>query len=127
MLRARVVPVLNRLADDDPLDEHDRSACASLEGQLRDEYRAGVLVRDPLDAAVRAARARGVDVVLLDDGDGSASDVLVDEVARWMAPLVDGARQRVLGRLLPAGRSTIATIVTDDETTLFRGRDDLPA
>ncbi|PVW04787.1 hypothetical protein DEA06_08410 [Microbacterium sp. Gd 4-13] len=120
-LRAQVAPVLTRLAGDDPLDERDRSACASLEGQLRDEYRAGVLARDPLDAAVRAARARGVDVVLLDDGDGSASDGLVDEVARWMAPLVDSARERVLGRLLPPGRSAIATIVTDDETTLFRG------
>lgn len=122
-LRAQVTPVLTRLAGDDPLDERDRSACASLEGQLRDEYRAGVLARDPLDAAVRAARARGVDVVLLDDGDGSASDGLVDEVARWMAPLVDSARERVLGRLLPPGRSAIATIVTDDETTLFRGPD----
>lgn len=122
-LRAQVAPVLTRLASEAPLDEQDRSACASLEGQLRDEYRAGVLARDPLNAAVRAARARGVDVVLLDDGDGSASDGLIDEVARWMAPLVDGAHERVLGRLLPPGRSAVATIVTDDETTLFRGRD----
>lgn len=122
-LRAQVAPILTRLASEAPLDEQDRSACASLEGQLRDEYRAGVLARDPLDAAVRAARARGVDVVLLDDGDGSASDGLIDEVARWMAPLVDGAHERVLGRLLPPGRSAVATIVTDDETTLFRGQD----
>lgn len=122
-LRAQVAPILTRLASEAPLDEQDRSACASLEGQLRDEYRAGVLARDPLNAAVRAARARGVDVVLLDDGDGSASDGLIDEVARWMAPLVDGAHERVLGRLLPPGRSTVATIVTDDETTLFRGQD----
>ena len=121
-LGALVVPLLDRIADARPLTDDDRRACLTVEGQLRDEYRAGVLVREPLTGAVRAARERGVDVVLLDDGDGTAPDDLVDEIARWMAPLVEGARARVVGRMLPPGRQAVATVVADEETTLFRGR-----
>lgn len=121
-LRALVVPTLDRLAEDRPLTDDDRRACLRIEGALRDEYRAGALVRAPLIGAVRAARERGVDVVLLDDGDGAASDPLLDEIAGWMAPLVDAARERVVGRLLPAGRAAPATLTVDGTTSAFRAR-----
>jgi signal transduction histidine kinase len=121
-LRAAVMPLLDRLRGDAPLTAEDRRACLTIEGQLRDEYRAGALVREPLSAAVRAARMRGIDVVLLDDGDGSASDAVMDEIAAWMAALVGTARTSVVGRMLPPGRAALATVVRDDEeTTLFRG------
>ncbi|MEN2738900.1 ATP-binding protein [Microbacterium sp. X-17] len=121
-LRAQVLPLLDRLDGTGPLTDGDRRARLRIEGELRDEVRAGVLAREPLVSAARAARERGVDVVLLDDSDGTASDAVTDDIARWMAPLVDAAGQSVVGRALPPGRPALATLTADGETTHFRGR-----
>ncbi len=75
-LRSRVLPILSRLAGEERVTEDDRRACRRIEGELRDEVRAGVLARsDPLRRAASAARERGVDVVLLDDGEGGRSPI----------------------------------------------------
>ncbi len=126
-LDADVVPLLRRIGEGTALSDADRGRCASLEGRLRDEYRAGILVREPLAEAARAARARGVDVVLLDDTATPLADDEADALVRWMAAEVMTARHRVVGRVLPEGREAAATVTVDGTTTRFRGSAALPA
>jgi len=134
------VPMLDRIARGPALTADERRVCIGLEGELRDEYRAGALAREPLTAAVRAARERGIDVVLLDDRGGALGDHGGDHggdrgdhrgafgddeaarIAHWMAARVAGARFRVVGRLLPPDREAVAAITVDAETTYFGGR-----
>ncbi|MCX6501988.1 MAG: hypothetical protein NT132_06220 [Microbacterium sp.] len=120
-LDERVVPLLDRIGQARPLSPEEKRACVALEGELRDEYRAGVLAREPLVAAVAAARRRGVDVVLFDDRGGALDEATLDAVAGWMADALPRARVRVVGRLLPEGRAGVATIAVDGETTDFGG------
>lgn len=120
-LDARVLPLLRRIARGTPLDTAERGACVALEGELRDEYRAGSLAREPLTGTVRGLRARGVDVVLLDDADEPPEGALADAIAVWMAERIATARGRVVGRLLPSGRAERARVTVDGETTGFRG------
>jgi len=115
-LRRDVLPVLERIAAGEPLDEQDRRRCLAVEGQLRDAYRAGALRREPLIAAIRAARERGVDVVVLDDSGGAPPDAATLElVAAWMAEHLGEARRRAVARLAPSGRAEIATLTVDGE------------
>jgi hypothetical protein len=50
------------------LSQQDRQEAVMLEAQLRDEIRGRELINPKLKASVRAARSRGVEVVLLDEG-----------------------------------------------------------
>ncbi|MCC4909252.1 sensor histidine kinase [Microbacterium sp. cx-59] len=125
-LARTVVPVLQRLADGPPPTAADRRRFAAQEGELRDSLRAGLLVREPLTAAAAQARARGVDVVLLDDSDVGAADAIVDAVAVWMAARVGEARFRAVGRMLPRSRETWATVAIDERFAEF-GPADAPA
>ncbi|MGC0366469.1 hypothetical protein ABH922_004453 [Rhodococcus sp. 27YEA15] len=111
-------PLLERVASGIPLTEHERTACALLEAELRDSLRAPGLRRPNLIAAVQAARERGVEVVLLDDHGLDDADVAVrsrldQAVIRELAGLDTG---KVTVRILPPRRDIAATVlVSADE------------
>lgn len=74
-----------------------RSECLHLEGAIRDEIRGRRLLNDAVRHEVMAARRRGASVSLLDEGG-------LDE-------LDEPSRERVLGTLAEAIRTTVATRV----------------
>lgn len=119
--RVRVIadlaePVLARVAAGEPHSAELARDAANVEASIRDSLRAFGLVREPLLGAVRSARLRGVEVVLLDDSDGEVDDGTLDRVATTAAEtLVDVGYGRVTIRLLPPGREAVATIVADLE------------
>ena len=112
-----VTPMLERLASGETPTAAERTQYALAEAELRDGLRAGVLMVPEVVAAARAARQRGVDVVLLDDSAGVApeSDSLALVSQRVVAALDAGSRGTVTARLLPPERGVIATIVVDGE------------
>ena len=82
----RAEPVLQRLASGADADPGLGRAALNLEAELRDLIRAPRLARDVTVAqAVRAARSRGADVVLVDD-----SDSLGEESSRARRSAVPG-------------------------------------
>lgn len=106
-------PWLRRIASGIPLDDAERRACLFLEASIRDVLRAPGLVGPELDRVVAAARERGVEVVLLDDGslDGAPARLRVAArklVAARIAGTDDG---RVTARISPPGRDEVATIL----------------
>ncbi|MFB2599174.1 sensor histidine kinase [Herbiconiux sp. P17] len=116
---------LEQLADPGAaLTPAEAMECAALEGMLRDRYRGGRLATEPLTAAALSARRRGIDVVLLDDAVGEhVPPAVLAAVAEWMAERLDQARGgTVIGRLLPADRDGVASVVCEGSATLFRGR-----
>lgn len=116
-LRNSVVPLLQRIASGAPISAEDRSAFAVAEADLRDSLRArGLRVPAIMDAA-RAARLRGVDVILLDDSAGGLDSADIDEFAAMVADALTGATDgRVTARLLPPGRPVLGTLVADGST-----------
>ncbi|NQX28337.1 hypothetical protein HQQ81_13400 [Microbacteriaceae bacterium VKM Ac-2854] len=109
-------PILARVAAGEPHSAELTRDAANVEASIRDSLRAFGLVREPLLSAVRAARLRGVDVVLLDDSDGDIAEGALDRVATTAArTLGDVGFGRVTIRLLPPGREAVATIVADLE------------
>ncbi|AJW41862.1 hypothetical protein NY08_3855 [Rhodococcus sp. B7740] len=115
-LDALARPLLQRIADGpDPTDE-EILACRLLEAELRDTLRARGLVRPDLARAARSARARGVEVMLLDDRSPNALDDDAREriVAAASSALDAAEAGAVTVRLLPPGRPVAATILLDD-------------
>ena len=108
-------PLLERLANGDPVTEADRVEFAAAEAEVRDSVRARGLRLPGVVGAAREARRRGVEVVLLDDrgsapldpGSGSAIERAL------VSALQDATDGRVTARLLPPGREVLATIVVD--------------
>ncbi len=111
-LEALVAPTLAALERGDALSATERQECAALEGRLRDQYRAGRLARPTLVTSAMAARRRGIDVMLLDDGsDRTLTEQELDRIVTWMSGLLDAATTGpVTGRILPAGRDAVATL-----------------
>jgi hypothetical protein len=109
-------PMLERIADGAGLSEAERTECLVIEAQLRDATRAPNLSTGPLTVAVRAARTRGVPVVLFDDRpDSPLQDPLAKLLANWLvAGLESVATGTVTIRLLPVGRNPIATMTVSD-------------
>ncbi|ATL69018.1 hypothetical protein [Nocardia terpenica] len=106
-------PILERIAEGVELTAAEREECRLLEAELRDGLRAPQLVTDELSGAARGARARGVEVVLLDDG-GFAG------VPHWIRQRVIDAATKELDaanagavtvRVLPLGRRVLATVL----------------
>ena len=115
-LDALARPLLQRIADGpDPTDE-EILACRLLEAELRDTLRARGLVRPDLARAARSARARGVEVMMLDDRSPNALDDDVRErIVTAASSTLDAAEAgAVTVRLLPPGRPVAATILLDD-------------
>jgi hypothetical protein len=105
-------PLLARIATGEPLSDVERQSCELLEAHLRDQLRAQALVNPTTAAAARAARGRGVEVLMIDDGglDDAAAHVrdwASTVVADTLAEAGDGD---VRIRVLPPGRSTVLSI-----------------
>jgi signal transduction histidine kinase len=119
-LDSTVRPLLEVVASGRPLTAAEQAECRLVEAELRDDIMGGVMIDAAVAAAARSARQRGVTVVLDDSGG-------LDEIAT-------GLRQRVrtvvrdaldyadsgtvTARVLPPGRSTLASILLRDNIEL---------
>ena len=114
-MRQRVTPVLTAIAGG-RVTTAQRQEHRLLEAALRDEIRGARLAAEPLASAVRAARSRGVDVVLLDDADEVA---LGWADLEWAAEiLADIDRDAVTVRL--SANPALLTVTTADGTVVHR-------
>ena len=114
-LDAIATPLLARLVDGTPVTDADRIEFAVAEAELRDGLRARSLTVPAVVSAARAARKRGVQVVLLDDRypdvpDATTLATITGELVEALDAATTG---RVVARLLPSGRSEAATILSD--------------
>jgi hypothetical protein len=107
--------LLEKLASGAPISAEDRIEFAVAEAEVRDSVRARSLRIPAVVTAAREARRRGVEVVLLDDaGPGANTPDELERVGQELASVLDSAKDgRITARLLPGGRSSIATIVMD--------------
>jgi hypothetical protein len=114
-------PMLRRIADGELLNQRDRAACALMEAHLRDSLRAPRLAGSPVADAARAARTRGVDVVLLDDGGNGVGDGAVSELCDLLAPHLDRVRDGAITiRILPPDRDVAATLLITNQSGIER-------
>lgn len=106
-------PILERIAEGAALSVAEREQCRLLEAELRDGLRAPHLVTEELSGAARGARARGVEVVLLDDGGFTdAPQWLRERVIEAATRELDAANDgTVTVRILPPGRRVLATVL----------------
>jgi hypothetical protein len=121
-LNAVARPSLERIAAAEPYTDAERESWLRLEASVRDSLRAPALASEALAAAADVARQRGVEVTLLDDSEG-ALDSAVDRetVVTAIIGQLDGMRNgRLIGRVLPRGRGTLATILVDDGESTSR-------
>ncbi len=118
-LDAFATPLLSLLVSGAPLADDDRREFAVAEAELRDGLRARGLAVAPVIEAARAARRRGIDVVLLDDSDPAAVEPRNrDEVVSQLCAALDSAVEgRVVARLLPPGRGSVATLLVETADT----------
>lgn len=115
-------PLLERMVVEGTLDPAGQRDARLVEARLRDRIRARALATEEVLDAAQAARRRGVEVVMLDDG---ALDRADEELrGRVSAAVVDGLRAseqgRITVRVLPPGRPTVCTIVHADENRYRR-------
>lgn len=114
-LRASAGPLLESLvADGPPQDAASRRWFATSEALLRDGVRGRSLVTPRIAEAATAARARGVDVTLLDDrGKGLATgDAMVRMSETVVACLDQLTAGEVTVRLAPIGRRVAVSVVS---------------
>jgi hypothetical protein len=108
-------PALDRILSGVELTAEEREGFALLEAGLRDGIRAAGFSSEALAAETREARARGLQVVLLDDRGSELDD---DERAVVELAVIDQLRASAEGtitaRLSPYERDEIATIVVDE-------------
>ncbi|WP_211324934.1 hypothetical protein [Williamsia limnetica] len=116
-------PLLERLAGDSPLTEDQRLTAKLLEAHLRDTLRAPVFSTPAIKDCTRATRARGVEVVMLDDR--RVDDISPETRNRLLGHVTDALECAESGtltiRMLPPGRDVVLTILhrTPDDTTRF--------
>ena len=117
-VRRRVEPLLTAIADGAPITAGMRTRARMLEAELRDERRAPFFTGTRVIESARAARTRGIDVILLDDRgtSGGLTDDAQKVVIGQAARALDDARQgQVVIRLLPPRqRPRLLSIVTDN-------------
>lgn len=114
-LNALARPLLEAMVDRCLLTDQQLTDAALIEAGLRDGIRARSLDDPAVSAAAWAARARGVRVVLLDDGglEGAAGRTR-DRLAAAVAHHLDGAPGgEVTVRVQPPGRALLATVIVD--------------
>ena len=124
IVRALAEPTLQQIAAGEKPHQED---VKTLEAALRDLIRGRSLAIEPLNTALREARRRGVDIVVLDDSlDLGLSKEDLEDAAAWCAAVLEPIESgpitiRVAGA--PAG--VLLTIVNKSETRherLIRGR-----
>ncbi|MFT8396716.1 ATP-binding protein [Propionibacterium sp.] len=118
----RAHPVLQRIATDPAPSPEFRLECLLLEAELRDEIRGAFFTGTPVVEAAREARARGAEVVLMDDSTpGTLGPVerteVIDHVMAALASATDGSH--VFARIAPPERSYAASVVVDDESVMI--------
>lgn len=118
-VRRRVEPLLTAIADGAPITAGMRARARMLEAELRDERRAPFFTGTRVIESARAARTRGIDVILLDDrgtGNGLTDDAREAIINRAARALDDARRGQVVIRLLPPRqRPRLLSIVTDND------------
>ncbi|MEW1962504.1 hypothetical protein AB0269_08610 [Microbacterium sp. NPDC077644] len=119
---ATIGPLLDRIGEGTPLTDAEIAECLVHEGALRDGYRAGRLDVPAVAAAAARARSRGVDVVLIDDvADRDIDDDVLERLRAWLVGELDRADGSFIARILPEGRSALATASSDTASTRFGG------
>ena len=118
-VRRRVEPLLTAIADGAPITAGMRARARMLEAELRDERRAPFFTGTRVIESARAARTRGIDVILLDDrgtGNGLTDDAQKTIINQAIRALDDARKGQVVIRLLPPRqRPGLLSIVTDDD------------
>ncbi|WP_433665100.1 hypothetical protein ACQPW1_24620 [Nocardia sp. CA-128927] len=113
-------PLLEIIASGRQLTAQEQAECRLVEAELRDDILGGVMIDASVGLAARYARQRGVTVVL-DDGGGldEVSAELRQHVRTVLRDALDYADGgTVTARILPPGRSTLASILLRDNTEL---------
>jgi hypothetical protein len=110
-------PVLSRLADGRPVDRRTARECALLETAVRDSIRGRRIADATVASAAWAARARGVQVALLDDGGGTsqtdaAGTAVLRRAAATALELLSSGR--LTARAVPR-ESVVGTVVVESE------------
>ena len=118
-VRRRVEPLLTAIADGAPITAGMRTRARMLEAELRDERRAPFFTGTRVIESARAARTRGIDVILLDDrgtGNGLTDDAQKTIINQAIRALDDARKGQVVIRLLPPRqRPRLLSIVTDND------------
>ena len=118
-VRRRIEPLLTAIAEGAPITAGMRARARMLEAELRDERRAPFFTGTRVIESARAARIRGIDVILLDDRgtSGGLTDDAREAIINRAARALDDARKgQVVIRLLPPRqRPGLLSIVTDDD------------
>ena len=118
-VRRRVEPLLTAIAEGAPITAGMRARARMLEAELRDERRAPFFTGTRVIESARAARTRGIDVILLDDrgtGNGLTDDAQKTIINQAIRALDDARKGQVVIRLLPPRqRPGLLSIVTDDD------------
>ncbi|MEU7144080.1 hypothetical protein ABZ942_31865 [Nocardia sp. NPDC046473] len=113
-------PLLEIIASGRPLTAQEQAECRLVEAELRDDILGGLMIDASVGAAARYARQRGVTVVLDDGGGLDEVDTerrqQVRTVLRDALDYADGGT--VTARILPPGRSTLASILLRDNGEL---------
>ena len=118
-VRRRVGPLLTAIAEGASITAGMRTRARMLEVELRDERRAPFFTDTRVIESARAARTRGIDVILLDDrgtGDDLTHEAQKAVIDRASQALDDAQAGQVVIRLLPPHqRPGLLSIVTDDD------------
>ena len=118
-VRRRVEPLLTAIADGAPITAGMRARARMLEAELRDERRAPFFTGTRVIESARAARTRGIDVILLDDrgtSGGLTDDAQKTIINQAIRALDDARKGQVVIRLLPPRqRPGLLSIVTDND------------
>ena len=114
-------PALERILSGETLSDRELADFALLEAALRDGIRAAGFSSERLAAETRAARERGIHVVLLDDRGAEIADADRERVENALiSELRASARGAITARLSPYGREDVATIVIDEDGAFRR-------
>ncbi|UFS57765.1 hypothetical protein [Subtercola endophyticus] len=123
-------PMLHHIIDSSGrLSAEDRRECLHLEGAIRDEIRGRHLLNEDVRTEVLAARRRGIDVTLLDDG--GLDDLPDDDRERIQSRVADEIARSRADRLIvrtgvddsTAAVTVVGLTVSDDGSAAALGSD----
>lgn len=116
-LEILATPLLRRLVEGRTPTVEERLEYALAEADLRDSVRGRAFRTPVVSDAVRAARRRGVEVILLDDSSAPVPDIDLERVHHAVVSALGATSDGVVtARLMPTGREQIATILIDGST-----------
>lgn len=108
-------PALERILSGEPLSSEELQEFALLEATLRDGIRAAGFGTDGITSEARAARERGIQVVLLDDRDGELPPADRERLEGALITELRSTQQgTVTARLSPQDHDEVATIVVEE-------------